>query len=178
MPPVLLSLANSYNVRIKLKHAIQKNTIYTCLSRFYHPKQKFSISKTKYHNYHFNINRKLYTEPISIEYSLKVDSDDPVITKICENQNLLIFIEEFIQLLKSKGVNISAGETPPMFQVARLATDYEIKEKLEALDNEFQKAGIQFDTETAQKFMLYATKEWKTHQNQLKVLNLQNHHHH
>ncbi|CAJ0762428.1 8145_t:CDS:1, partial [Entrophospora sp. SA101] len=100
--------------------------------------------------------------PISIEYSLKVDSDDPVITKICENQNLLRFIEEFIQLLKSKGVNISAGETPPMFQVARLATDYEIKEKLEALDNEFQKAGIQFDTETAQKFMLYATKEWKT----------------
>nr|CAG8611865.1 14756_t:CDS:2 [Entrophospora candida] len=45
------------------------------------------------------------------------------------------------------------SQMPSMLQMARLATDGQVKQKLINLNNEFKNAGVEFNAETAQKYI-------------------------
>ncbi|CAG8460686.1 17397_t:CDS:10 [Cetraspora pellucida] len=85
--------------------------------------------------------------------NMRIDPNDPFVTKIRSNPRILSSIQELAQLLQSKGFNISSGQTPSMVQMARLASDKEVSAKLVIIDAQLREAGITLDGETARKFM-------------------------
>ncbi|CAG8727526.1 7818_t:CDS:10 [Cetraspora pellucida] len=85
--------------------------------------------------------------------NMRIDPNDPFVTKIRSNPRILSSIQELAQLLQRKGFNISSGQKPSMVQMARLASDKEVSAKLFIIDAQLREAGITLDGETARKFM-------------------------
>src|ERR1043165_2244079 len=54
--------------------------------------------------------------------NIKIDSNDPLVTKIRSDPQILASIQEFSQLLQGKGVDLSTGQMPSMLQMAKLAS--------------------------------------------------------
>ncbi|RHZ50272.1 hypothetical protein Glove_502g9 [Diversispora epigaea] len=103
---------------------------------------------------------------LGMDNNMRIDPDDPIIKKIRTDPSILTSITEFATLLKNKGVDLSNGQMPSFMQMAKLAGDKEVSEKLDILNKQFHQAGIAFDAETAQKFMSiqnkHATENQKT----------------
>nr|CAG8433704.1 5505_t:CDS:1 [Entrophospora candida] len=154
--PVLL--ANPYflyNIRVTLKYTIPNITYSTSLSTFY-PKRGLL----------YNFNRDLTTTTTSNTIGLennnnnninnfKVDPDDPIVTRISQDPKLMASIQEFSEILKSKGIDLGKRQMPSMLQMAKLATDGQVKQKLINLNKELKSAGIELNTETVQKYMTF-----------------------
>ncbi|CAG8822086.1 999_t:CDS:1, partial [Racocetra fulgida] len=83
--------------------------------------------------------------------NMKIDPNDPFITKIRSNPRILSTIQELVQLLQSKGVDLNSGQTPSMIQMAKLASDKEVSAKLVIIDSQLREAGITLDGETARR---------------------------
>ncbi|CAJ0895266.1 17365_t:CDS:2, partial [Entrophospora sp. SA101] len=75
-----------------------------------------------------------------------------IISKIGKDPKLIATIYQFTETLKKKGVDLTTGEMPSMFQMAKLATDHQVKLMIDNVNNEFQNAGITIDAETTQKY--------------------------
>ncbi|CAG8724044.1 27913_t:CDS:1 [Dentiscutata erythropus] len=122
-----------YNAHINLRHTVYNVMNVTCR----HPRREFRTTK-----------RTL----LGLD-NMKIDPYDPFIVKIRSNPKILSSIKELVQLLQSKGIDLTNGQTPSMMQMARLATDKEVSKKLVVIDTQLREAGIVLDAETAQKFM-------------------------
>src|SRR3954453_6634082 len=88
-----------------------------------------------------------------LDNNMKIDSNDPLVTKIRSDPQILTSIQEFSQLLQGKGVDLSTGQMPSMLQMAKLASDKEVNAKIMAINSQLTKAGITLDAQTIQKFM-------------------------
>ncbi|RIA85424.1 hypothetical protein C1645_676550, partial [Glomus cerebriforme] len=77
--------------------------------------------------------------------------NDPLVTKIRSDPQILVSIQEFSQLLQGKGVDLSTGQMPSMLQLAKLASDKEVNAKITAINSQLTKAGITLDAKTVQK---------------------------
>lgn len=136
-----------YNVYIKLKYVVPslKNTTLlpisptspTCLQRQYH------VTSGKFMN-------------APLDNNMKIDPNDPLVTKIRSDPEILVSIQEFSQLLQGKGVDLSRGQMPSMLQMAKLASDKEINAKITNINTLLNRAGITLDSQTIQKFMNWA----------------------
>ncbi|CAG8634402.1 2465_t:CDS:1 [Acaulospora morrowiae] len=107
----------------------------------------------------FHATNRDFRPSLGLDNNMKIDPDDPIITKIRSDPTILESINEFAALLKVKGVDLSTGQMPSFMQMAKLAGDREVSEKLNILNTQFRQAGIAFDTETAQKFMSIQNKQ-------------------
>lgn len=135
-----------YNIRITLKYTISSITYSSSLSTFY-PKRSL---------YNFNKNLTTTTPNAGLnESDIKIDPNDQIEARISQDPKLIASIQEFSQILKNKGVDLSTGQMPSMLQMARLATDGQVKQKLINLNNEFKNAGVEFNAETAQKYITF-----------------------
>ncbi|CAG8549206.1 17650_t:CDS:1 [Gigaspora rosea] len=85
--------------------------------------------------------------------NMKIDPNDPFIVKIRSNPKILSSIRDLVQLLQSKGVDVTRGQGLSMMQMTKLATDKEVSKKLVVIDTQLREAGIVLDVETARKFM-------------------------
>ncbi|CAG8648176.1 10857_t:CDS:2 [Acaulospora colombiana] len=101
----------------------------------------------------FHASNRNFRPSLGLDSNIKIDPDDPIVTKIRSDPVILKSINEFAALLKNKGVDLSSGQMPSFMQMAKLAGDKEVSEKLNVLNTQFRQAGITFDAETAQKFM-------------------------
>ncbi|PKC17590.1 hypothetical protein RhiirA5_346072 [Rhizophagus irregularis] len=90
---------------------------------------------------------------------MKIDPNDPLVTKIRSDPEILVSIQEFSQLLQGKGVDISRGQMPSMLQMAKLASDKEINAKITNINTLLNRAGITLDSQTIQKFMNWANSD-------------------
>nr|CAG8437414.1 12306_t:CDS:2 [Entrophospora candida] len=84
--------------------------------------------------------------------NLIIYKSDQIISKIGKDPKLIATIYQFTETLKKKGVDLTTGEMPSMFQMAKLATDHQVKLMIDNVNNEFQNAGITIDAETTQKY--------------------------
>lgn len=153
--PVLL--ANPYflyNIRVTLKYTIPNITYSTSLSTFY-PKRGLL----------YNFNRDLTTtaptntiglDNNSNNNNFGVEPNDPIVARISQDPKLVASIQEFSEILKSKGFDLKERQMPSMLQMAKLATDSQVKQKLINLNKELKNAGIELNPETVQKYMTFA----------------------
>ncbi|RIB03099.1 hypothetical protein C2G38_816000 [Gigaspora rosea] len=115
-----------YNAHIKLRHAVSGvMNVNTCPQR-----QAFHDTK-----------RGLSSE---LNDNKKIGPNDP---------QLLKSIQELAQLLISRGIDLSTGKMPSMVQLSRIAYDEEVTTKFKIVSSQFHEAGIEFDFETAQRFL-------------------------
>ncbi|CAJ0913328.1 8838_t:CDS:2 [Entrophospora sp. SA101] len=96
-----------------------------------------------------------YSTSLSTFYPKRVDPDDPIVTRISQDPKLMASIQEFSEILKSKGIDLGKRQMPSMLQMAKLATDGQVKQKLINLNKELKSAGIELNTETVQKYMTF-----------------------
>ncbi|CAJ0844549.1 1753_t:CDS:2 [Entrophospora sp. SA101] len=59
--------------------------------------------------------------------NLIIYKSDQIISKIGKDPKLIATIYQFTETLKKKGVDLTTGEMPSMFQMAKLATDHQVK---------------------------------------------------
>ncbi|CAJ0629429.1 4190_t:CDS:2, partial [Entrophospora sp. SA101] len=64
-----------------------------------------------------------YSTSLSTFYPKRVDPDDPIVTRISQDPKLMASIQEFSEILKSKGIDLGKRQMPSMLQMAKLATD-------------------------------------------------------
>ncbi|KAF0507731.1 hypothetical protein F8M41_018949 [Gigaspora margarita] len=122
-----------YNTHINLRH-----TVYNVMNVTYHyPRRGFRTT-----------NRTL----AGLD-NMKIDPNDPFIVKIRSNPKILSSIRDLVQLLQSKGIDVTSGQGLSMMQMTKLATDKEVSKKLVVIDTQLREAGIVLDVETARKFM-------------------------
>ncbi|CAJ0904368.1 12831_t:CDS:2 [Entrophospora sp. SA101] len=68
-----------------------------------------------------------YSTSLSTFYPKRVDPDDPIVTRISQDPKLMASIQEFSEILKSKGIDLGKRQMPSMLQMAKLATDGQVE---------------------------------------------------
>src|SRR5437764_14429306 len=104
-----------YNHRITLKHTISSTNNYNSSLSTFDPRRAL-------HNFNRGLTTTSNTTGLD-NNNFKIDPNDPIITKISQDPKLIASIQEFSQILKSKGLDLTTGKRPSMLQMARLATD-------------------------------------------------------
>lgn len=139
-----------YNVYIKLKYVVPslKNATLS-------PTSPTSPSRLQ-RQYHVTSGNFMNTP---LDNNVKIDPNDPLVTKIRSEPEILVSIQEFSRLLQGKGVDLSRGQMPSMLQMAKLASDKEINAKITDINILLNRAGITLDSQTIQKFMNWANTE-------------------
>jgi hypothetical protein len=139
-----------YNVYIKLKYVVPslKNTLPTSPTS---PTSTTSTSPVRLQRQYHVTSGKFTNTPL--DNNTKIDPNDPLVTKIRSDPEILDSIQEFSRLLRGKGVDLSGGQMPSMLQMAKLASDKEINAKITDINTLLNRAGITLDSQTIQKFM-------------------------
>ncbi|CAG8612721.1 700_t:CDS:1 [Dentiscutata heterogama] len=88
--------------------------------------------------------------PNELKDNKKIEPNEP---------QLLKSIQELAQLLNSRGIDLSTGKMPSMIQLSRIAYDEEVTTKFKNVSSQFYEAGIEFNFDTAQKFLNLANSQ-------------------
>ncbi|GBC05579.1 hypothetical protein RclHR1_00630026 [Rhizophagus clarus] len=139
-----------YNVYIKLKYVVPSLKNATLLPTS--PTSPIRLQR----QYHITSGNFMNTP---LDNNTKIDPNDPLVTKIRSEPEILVSIQEFSRLLQGKGVDLSRGQMPSMLQMAKLASDKEINAKITDINTLLNRAGITLDSQTIQKFMNLANTE-------------------
>ncbi|WFC96465.1 hypothetical protein MBRA1_003122 [Malassezia brasiliensis] len=73
--------------------------------------------------------------------------------KLGESPGALAAIRQLMDVLQSHGIDLSKGEKPSMFTLARLASKSDVRQATGKVVEELQKAGIELTPERLQKLM-------------------------
>jgi len=95
-----------YNVYIKLKYVVPslKNATLSPTLPTSPTRRQFHVTSGNYMN-------------TPLDNNMKIDPNDPLVTKIRSDPQILVSIQEFSQLLQGKGVDLSRGQLPSMLQM-------------------------------------------------------------
>ncbi|WFD32938.1 hypothetical protein MSPP1_003991 [Malassezia sp. CBS 17886] len=77
----------------------------------------------------------------------------PGFEKLSGRPEALAAMQNLIDVLKKNGMDLSSGEKPSMMQLARMATNSEVRECTAKVVEEMRKAGIDLSPERLQELM-------------------------
>ncbi|CAG8483752.1 2737_t:CDS:1 [Paraglomus brasilianum] len=97
------------------------------------------------------------TVPVRYATSLpdqpQFDLSNPLLVKIASNPELVSTLQEFAELLQTKGIDVTSGEPPPITEAMKLFSDPQVREVSGRIARGLQAVGVPLDPQALMAMM-------------------------
>ncbi|CAG8457451.1 10313_t:CDS:1 [Paraglomus occultum] len=89
----------------------------------------------------------------SLPDQTQFDLSNPLLAKIASNPELVSTLQEFAELLQTKGIDVTSGEPPPVTEAMKLFSDPQVREVSGRIARGLQAVGVPLDPQVLMTMM-------------------------